>query len=90
MKYLVPAGELSEEHLAELARKESIQDIISAFDGTDYSSALAQYDGKSLASVENALDKLYYFRMERAWVALCPWVEACCSSMFAGRSISEI
>jgi V/A-type H+-transporting ATPase subunit C len=66
MKYLVPAGELSEEHLAELAKKESIQDIISAFDRTDYSSALAQYDGKSLASVENALDKLYYFRMERA------------------------
>jgi len=66
MKYLVPAGELSEEHLAELAKKESIQEIISAFDRTDYSSALAQYDGKSLASVENALDKLYYFRMERA------------------------
>ena len=66
LKYLVPAGELSEEHLAELAKKESIQDIISAFDRTDYSSALAQYDGKSLASVENALDKLYYFRMERA------------------------
>jgi V/A-type H+-transporting ATPase subunit C len=65
-KYFVPAGELSEEHLAELAKKESIQDIISAFDGTDYASALAQYDGKNLASVENALDKLYYFRMERA------------------------
>jgi len=65
-KYFVPAGELSEEYLAELAKKESIQDIISAFDGTDYASALAQYDGKNLASVENALDKLYYFRMERA------------------------
>jgi V/A-type H+-transporting ATPase subunit C len=66
VKYLVPAGELSGEHLAELAKKESIQEVISAFDGTDYVSALAQYDGKSLASVENALDKLYYFRMERA------------------------
>jgi V/A-type H+-transporting ATPase subunit C len=65
-KYFVPAGELSEEYLAELARKDSIQDIISAFDGTDYASALAQYDGKNLSSVENALDKLYYFRMERA------------------------
>jgi len=65
-KYFVPAGELSDERLIELAKKESIQDIISAFDGTDYASALAQYDGKNLASVENALDKLYYFRMERA------------------------
>jgi V/A-type H+-transporting ATPase subunit C len=27
---------------------------------------MAQYDGKNLASLENALDKLYYFRMERA------------------------
>lgn len=66
VKYLVPAGELSEEFLTELSKKESVQEIISAFDGTDYASALAQYDGKSLSSVENALDKLYYFRMERA------------------------
>jgi len=66
MKYLVPAGELSEEFLAELAKKETVQEVISAFDGTDYASALAQYDGKNLASLENALDKLYYFRMERA------------------------
>ncbi len=66
MKYLVPAGELSEEFLAELAKKETAQEVISAFDGTDYASALAQYDGKNLAPVENALDKLYYFRMERA------------------------
>jgi len=66
IKHLVPAGELSAEYLDELAKKESINDIISAFDGTDYSNALAQYDGKNLASLENALDKLYYFRMERA------------------------
>ena len=66
MKYLVPAGELSPEYLDELSKKETVQEIISAFDGTDYASALAQYDGKNLASVENALDKLYYFRMERA------------------------
>jgi V/A-type H+-transporting ATPase subunit C len=66
VKHLVPAGELSAEYLDELAKKESINDIISAFDGTDYSTALAQYDGKNLASLENALDKLYYFRMQRA------------------------
>jgi len=66
MKYLVPAGELSPEYLDELAKKETVQEVISAFDGTDYATALAQYDGKNLASVENALDKLYYFRMERA------------------------
>jgi len=66
VKHLVPAGELSAEYLEELAKKESITDIISAFDGTDYSSALEQYDGKNLATLENALDKLYYFRMERA------------------------
>lgn len=65
-KYFVPAGELTAEYLEELSRKKTIQDIISAFDETDYSSALAQYDGKNLASLENALDKLYYFRMERA------------------------
>jgi V/A-type H+-transporting ATPase subunit C len=65
-KYLVPAGELSPEFLGELAAKESIQEVISALDGTDYSTALSQFDGKSLATVENALDKLYYFRMERA------------------------
>ncbi len=66
VKYLVPAGELSAEYLEELSKKETVQEIISAFDGTDYASALAQYDGNNLASVENALDKLYYFRMERA------------------------
>jgi V/A-type H+-transporting ATPase subunit C len=66
VKYLVPAGELSPDYLDELAKKDTIQDIISAFDGTDYASALAQYDGKNLATLENALDKLYYFRMERA------------------------
>jgi V/A-type H+-transporting ATPase subunit C len=66
MKYLVPAGELDVEFLDGLAKKDSIQDVISAFDGTDYASALSQYDGKSLATEENALDKLYYFRMERA------------------------
>jgi V/A-type H+-transporting ATPase subunit C len=66
VKYLVPAGELSAEYLDELSKKETVQDIISAFDGTDYASALAQYDGNNLAMLENALDKLYYFRMERA------------------------
>jgi len=66
MKYLVPAGELDVEFLDGLTKKDSVQDVISAFDGTDFASALSQYDGKSLASVENALDKLYYFRMERA------------------------
>jgi V/A-type H+-transporting ATPase subunit C len=66
VKYLVPAGELSPDFLAELAKKDSVQEVISAFDGTDYASALSQYDGKNLASLENALDKLYYFRMERA------------------------
>ena len=66
VKYFVPAGELTPEYLDELAKKDTIQDIISAFDGTDYASALAQYDGKNLGTLENALDKLYYFRMERA------------------------
>jgi V/A-type H+-transporting ATPase subunit C len=65
-KYLVPAGELDMEFLDGLAKKDSIQEVISAFEGTDYASALAQYDGKDLATLENALDKLYYFRMERA------------------------
>jgi V/A-type H+-transporting ATPase subunit C len=66
MKYLVPAGELETEFLDGLTKKGTVQEIISAFEGTDYASALAQYDGKNLSSLENALDKLYYFRMERA------------------------
>jgi V/A-type H+-transporting ATPase subunit C len=66
MKYLVPAGELDAEFLDGLTKKGTVQEVISAFEGTDYASALAQYDGKNLASLENALDKLYYFRMERA------------------------
>ncbi|HPJ84092.1 MAG TPA: V-type ATPase subunit, partial [Methanothrix sp.] len=66
MKYLVPAGELNLEFLEGLAKKERIEEVISAFDGTDYYEALAHYDGQMLSSVENALDKLYYFRMERA------------------------
>jgi V/A-type H+-transporting ATPase subunit C len=66
MKYLVPAGELGMDFLDGLAKKGTVQEVAQAFDGTDYSSALAQYDGKNLSSVENALDKLYYFRMERA------------------------
>jgi len=66
MKYLVPAGELDLEFLEGLAKKERVEEVIQAFDGTDYYEALAQYDGQMLSSVENALDKLYYFRMERA------------------------
>jgi len=66
VKYLVPAGELDAEFLDGLTKKGTVQEVISAFEGKDYSSALAQYDGKNLASLENALDKLYYFRMERA------------------------
>jgi V/A-type H+/Na+-transporting ATPase subunit C len=66
MKYIVPAGELNLELLEGLAKKASIQEVISSFEGTDFSEALSKYDGKSLASVENALDKLYYYRMERA------------------------
>lgn len=66
MKYIVPAGELDHEFLEGLAKKDSISDVIAAFEGTDFAEALSKYDGKSLASVENALDKLYYFRMERA------------------------
>lgn len=66
MKYIVPAGELDMEFLEGLAKKDSINDVIAAFEGTDFAEALSKYDGKFLASVENALDKLYYFRMERA------------------------
>lgn len=66
MKYLVPAGELDAEFLDGLTKKGTVQEVIAAFEGTDYASALAQYDGKNLGSLENALDKLYYFRMERA------------------------
>ncbi len=63
-KYLIPAGEFSEDYLMELAKIETVQKIIATLEGTDYSKALAYYDGKSLAKVENELDKLYYFRME--------------------------
>lgn len=65
-KYLIPAGELDLEFLGSLAKKDTVEEVIQAFDGTDYYPALTQYDGHMLSSVENALDKLYYFRMERA------------------------
>lgn len=65
-KYLIPAGELDLEFLESLAKKDTVEEVIQAFDGTDYYPALTQYDGHMLSSVENALDKLYYFRMERA------------------------
>jgi len=66
MKYLVPAGELSIEFLDSLVKRDTVEEVIQAFDGTDYYEALTKYDGQMLSSVENALDKLYYFRMERA------------------------
>jgi len=66
LEYLVPAGELDPEFLESLVKKDTVEEVIQAFDGTDYYDALTQYDGKMLSSVENALDKHYYFRMERA------------------------
>lgn len=66
MKYVIPAGELGPEFLEGLSKKDTIEEIIQSFDGTDYYEALTQYDGDMLSSLENALDKLYYYRMERA------------------------
>ncbi|MHC1631710.1 MAG: V-type ATP synthase subunit C [Methanotrichaceae archaeon] len=65
-KYLVPAGELDMEFLESLVKKSTVGEVIQAFDGTDYYEALTQYDGHMLSSVEDALDKLYYFRIERS------------------------
>jgi len=42
-----------------------------------------------LASLENALDKLYYFRMERAVGGTLSVGGGCCSSMSEERSISK-
>ena len=66
MKYIVPAGELNLEFLEGLAKKDEHpgSNIVLRWHGLFQRTA--KYDGKNLASLENALDKLYYYRMERA------------------------
>ncbi|MFQ6119337.1 MAG: V-type ATP synthase subunit C [Methanosarcinales archaeon] len=64
LESLVPAGQLGKEILDNLVKK-SMNEIIQFFEGTAYYDVLKNYDGGVLAPIENALDKLYYYRMER-------------------------
>lgn len=62
--FLTCAGTLSREDLGALLKKESVEDIIKSNKIVDFSQftvALKEFqDKKTLASVENALDKFYY------------------------------
>ncbi len=65
---LLPGGFLNEKKLADLAKKESVDEILKSLGFIDYShfaKALESFrETKSLAEVENALDRFYYSAME--------------------------
>ena len=64
---LLPSGFLTEKKLAELAKKESVDDILKSVGFIDYSQfakALESFrETKSVAEIENALDRFYYSSM---------------------------
>lgn len=61
---LLPGGFLNEKKLAELAKKESVDEILKSVGFIDYghfAKALESFrETKSLAEIENALDRFYY------------------------------
>ncbi|MEK6854091.1 MAG: ATP synthase A1 subunit C [Nanoarchaeota archaeon] len=64
---LLPSGFLTEKKLAELIKKESVEDILKSLDFISYKSfakALESFrETKSVAEIENALDRFYYSGM---------------------------
>lgn len=64
---LIPAGFLTEKKLAELVKKESVEDVLKSIGFIDYScfaKALENFrEAKSVSEIENALDKFYYSAM---------------------------
>lgn len=65
---LIPSGFLTEKRLAELARKESVDEVLKAVGFIDYgqfAKALENFrETKSVSEVENVLDRFYYSAME--------------------------
>ncbi len=65
---LLPSGFLTEKKLAELAKKETVDDVLKAVGFIDYShfaKALESFrETKSVSEIENALDRFYYSAME--------------------------
>lgn len=59
LEALVAGGTLTYTFLSGLAGKET-EDVISAFEGTEYYPILKSYNGTNLSDIENQLDKLYY------------------------------
>jgi len=60
---VVAAGQLGYRQLISIASMESIDDIKVALENTPYHSAISDYQGGMLSTVENNLDKLYYSRI---------------------------
>ncbi len=65
---LLPSGFLNEKKLAELTRKESVEDILKSIGFIDYSRfsfAVERFkETRSIIEIENALDRFYYSAME--------------------------
>lgn len=65
---LLPSGFLTEKKLAELAKKETVDDVLKAVGFIDYShfaKALESFrETKSVSEIENALDRFYYSAVE--------------------------
>ena len=60
MEAIVAAGSMHYTVLAELASKDTYQEVISELVESEYYPILEQYTGDNLADIENQLDKLYY------------------------------
>lgn len=65
---LIPSGFLTEKKLAELVKKESVDDVLRAVGFIDYgqfAKALENFrETKSVSEIENALDRFYYSAVE--------------------------
>jgi V/A-type H+-transporting ATPase subunit C len=64
LDYVVSAGQLRYRDLTNLARLESIPEVVSALEGTPYSDVVKDYTGEEpLTHIEDELDKMYYTRL---------------------------
>ncbi len=65
---LLPSGFLTEKKLAELAKKESVEDVLKSIGFIDYRHFVKAVETfketKSISEIENALDTFYYSAME--------------------------